>query len=89
MSRPQRVRISIDRLVLHGVDRADAAAVRRAMVAALTSHLGSVDTSTVAPPAGHDRVRLTVGSTNGASGLGQSAGEAVAGAVGFGARGRR
>ncbi len=89
MSRPQRVRISIDRLVLHGVDRADAAAVRGAMVAALTSHLGGVETPTVAPPAGHDRVRLTVGSTRGASGLGQAAGEAVAGALGFGARGRR
>ena len=42
MSRPTRIRVSIDALVLRGVPRADAAAVRRAVEQGLHEHLAGL-----------------------------------------------
>lgn len=89
MTRPARVRVSIDRLVLHGVDRADAAAVQRALSGEIAAHLGRADTSAIAVYAGGNRVRLTVGATDNAAGLGKAAGAAVSGALTGAVRGRR
>ena len=81
MTRPSRIRLSIDRLVLHGVDRADTTAVHQALVGEITARLGRADSSAIAGYAGQDRLRLTIGATQDAAGLGKAAGAAVAGAL--------
>jgi hypothetical protein len=82
MTRPSRIRISVDRLVLHGVDRADTAAVHRALVGEIAARLGRADPSAIAGFAGGDRLQLTIGATQDAAGLGQAAGGAIADALG-------
>jgi hypothetical protein len=82
LTRPSRIRVSIDRLVLHGVDRADAAAVHRALVGEIASRLGLADPSAIAGHAGRDRLQLTIDATQDAAGLGRAAGGVVADALG-------
>jgi hypothetical protein len=79
---PSRIRVSIDRLILHGVDRADTVAVRRALVGEIAARLGRADPSAIAGYAGRDRLQLTIGATQEAAGLGQAAGGAIADALG-------
>jgi hypothetical protein len=70
------IRVTIDRLVLHGIDRADSAAVERALVAELGAALAG------AQPAGggSDRIRLDLAAAEPGA-LGASAGRAIGGAL--------
>ena len=76
MTAPRDVRLVIDRLVLHGVDRADAAAVRRALSGTLEQML----TGSEIDAAGTDpspRIRLSVPPVTGPASLGREAGRAL------------
>lgn len=81
MTPPSRIRVSIDRLVLRGVDRADAAAVQRALAGEIAARLGHADASALAGYPGGDRLRLSVGTAGNAAELGKAAGGAVANAL--------
>jgi hypothetical protein len=87
MTAPPQVRLVIDRLVLHGVDRADAAAVRRALNGALEAALAGAGGF----EGGRDvaRIRLQLPPAVNAAHLGHSAGRALGAAlVGGGERPR-
>jgi hypothetical protein len=71
------VRVVIDRLVLHGVARADAAAVQRALVAELEARLAGSDPGTQVG----DRLRLDVAPAGDPAELGRSAGAALSRAL--------
>jgi hypothetical protein len=74
---PRPIRVVVDRLVLHGVAHADAAAVQRALAAELRSALAGAE------PGGGDResVRLDVAAAADPGALGRSAGKALAGTL--------
>lgn len=78
---PPPVRVTIDRLVLHGVDRADAAAVQRALAALLRSALAAAAGSGFPASAALPDVRLEVPGANDPAALGRSAGAASAAAL--------
>jgi hypothetical protein len=72
------VRLTIDRLVLHGVDRADAAAVRRAFSGALEAMLAGRDDLAAAGLGMTDaRIRLDLAPAADPASLGRSAGRAL------------
>jgi hypothetical protein len=73
-----RISLTIDRLVLRGVDRADAAAVRRALGAALETMLAGADPKSPAPA---PRLRLDIAPAAGPTALGHAAGRALGGAI--------
>ena len=75
-----RISLTIDRLVLHGVDRADAAAVRRALNAELQTLLARADFEGV-PGGGGADLRLSIGPASQPHALGRSAGAAIARAL--------
>lgn len=74
---PRPVRVVIDRLVLHGVDRADAAAVQRALAAQLEAALKGAEPG--AAPG--ERLRLDVAPAADPRALGASAGRALGAAL--------
>jgi hypothetical protein len=72
------VRLIIDRLVLHGIDRADAAAVRRALSGELETMLaGRDDLSAVGGGAADARLRLNLAPAADPAALGRLAGRAL------------
>ncbi|MEA3012195.1 MAG: lysozyme [Sphingomonadales bacterium] len=73
-----RISLTIDRLVLHGVDRADAAAVRRALTAELCTRLAGAD---IDGEGVGDRLRLVVATPANPAALGGSAGASIARAL--------
>jgi hypothetical protein len=75
---PRTVRVTIDRLVLHGVDRADAAAVQRALVAELGAAMAGTE-----PGAGasRDHIRLDVAPAADPGALGHNVGRTLAAAL--------
>ena len=73
-----RIRLTIDRLVLHGVDRADAAAVRRALSSELETMLAGADPAALAAA---PRLRLDIAPASGPVALGHAAGRALGGAI--------
>lgn len=77
MSAPQAIRITIDRLVLHGVPPGDAAAVQRALGDAVRAQLAQAG----AMPEGFAAARLdlAVAPAAGAAALGRAAGTALGG----------
>ena len=72
------IRIVIDRLVLHGVPAAQAAAVRRGLVAGLDSALAGAGPAADAP---EGPIRLDVASAADPGALGRGAGQALGAAL--------
>ena len=77
---PGPIRVTIDRLVLHGVDRADAAAVQRALAAQLRSAALAAAGEQFPHGADLPDLKLTVAGSSDPAELGRSAG------AGLGAR---
>lgn len=77
MSRPQAIRITIDRLVLHGVPPGDAAAVQRALGEAVRAQLAQA--GAVAEGFAAARLDLAVAPAAGPAALGTAAGTALGG----------
>lgn len=77
MSEPGRIRVHIDQLTLVGVAPGDAAAVRGALSLAIATELARADPAALGGDRG--RLSLTVAPGDGAAGLGQMAGQAIAG----------
>jgi hypothetical protein len=77
------IRVTVDHIVLHGVDRADSAAVQRALAAELRTALAGVDG--LAPAAQSD-LRLSVAGSSDPTTLGRSAGGAIGSALASGRR---
>ncbi len=75
MTAPGRVRLTIDRLTLVGVAPGDAAAVRRALVAAVEARLAGADVAGLTGD--RARLSLTVAPVQGPAALGQAAGQAI------------
>lgn len=75
MTAPGRVRLTIDRLTLVGVAPGDAAAVRRALVAAIEARLAGADVAGLTGD--RARLSLTVAPVQGPAALGQAAGQAI------------
>ena len=89
MTGPPRIRVSIDRLVLHGVDPAEAAAVRRALSHELQTLLADADAGALAGAGERARMRLNIGPAGDTAALARGAARAVSGALGIaGRRGR-
>jgi len=86
MTMPSRIRVAIDRLVLHGVDPADKATVRHALIGEISARLAQADPSAIAGYAGRDRLQLAVGATQDAASLGKAAGGAIVDALSGGGR---
>ena len=72
---PGPIRVTIDRLVLHGVAHADAAAVERALTAELRARLSAMGPDL---PADSAEIQLSIPPTSGAAELGRSAGAGIA-----------
>ncbi|HEY0012009.1 MAG TPA: hypothetical protein VGB79_04060 [Allosphingosinicella sp.] len=75
MTAPGRIRVTIGRLTLVGVAPGDAAAVRRALSAAVEGRLAGADTAALAGD--RARLSLTVAPVAGPAALGQAAGRAI------------
>jgi hypothetical protein len=75
MTAPARIRLSVDRLTLHGVAPGDAAAVRRALTMAIEARLAGADVAALA--GSHPRLSLTVAPGQGPAALGHAAGQAI------------
>ena len=76
MTAPSDVRLVIDRLVLHGVDRADAAAVRRALTSELERMLAGADPDILG--AGEvPSLRIAIPSAQSPASLGRESGRAL------------
>ena len=76
-----RIVLHIDRLLLHGVDRADAAAVSEALQAALRAQLAAQGIAALATHAAATRLhagRVPVPQGGGAAALGQAVGTRIA-----------
>lgn len=78
---PPPIRVVIDRLVLHGVDRADAAAVQRALAAEVRSALARAGGSAFAASRDLPNLQLTVGPGGDPAQLGRSAGAGLGAAL--------
>ncbi|WP_260583515.1 hypothetical protein [Sphingopyxis sp. PET50] len=76
MTAPSAIRLHIDRLTLVGVAPGDAAAVRRALVAAVEARLAGVDPAALTGD--RTRLSLTIPPVQGPAALGQAAGRAIA-----------
>lgn len=74
---PARIRLTIDRLTLVGVAPGDAAAVRRALVAAVEARLAGADLATLTGD--RSRLSLTIAPVHGPAALGHAAGRAIGG----------
>jgi hypothetical protein len=74
-----RINLVINRLALHGVERSDAAAVRRALAEAVQAQLAGADPALLGA---EPNLRLTVGAAAGPAELGRAAGQALGGALG-------
>lgn len=82
MSGPARIRLEIDRLVLHGVDRADAAGVQRALARAIEARLAAADPAALAEWTGGDlKLTLPVTTPGDPAALGRAAGGAIGRAI--------
>ena len=82
MTGPARIRLEIDRLVLHGVDRADAAGVQRALTKAIEARLAAADPAALAGWTGGDLKLTLPGATpHEPAALGRAAGGAIGQAV--------
>ena len=75
MTPPARIRLTIDRLTLVGVAPGDAAAVRRALAAAVEVRLAGVDAAAFAGD--RARLSLTIAPAEGPAALGTAAGRAI------------
>ncbi|HMO76223.1 MAG TPA: hypothetical protein PKD48_12865 [Sphingopyxis sp.] len=75
MTAPARIRLTIGRLTLVGVAPGDAAAVRRALTAAVEARLAGADPASLA--GGRARLSLSVPPVEGAAALGHAAGRAL------------
>jgi hypothetical protein len=75
MTAPAHIRLTIDRLTLVGVAPGDAAAVRRALAAAVETRLAGADVASLSGDVA--RVSLTIGPADGPAALGQAAGRAI------------
>ncbi len=90
MTARARIRLSIDRLALYGVEPADAAVMRAALDRQLRSLLGNLDPSAVRGAGDRAQLRLDVGPAGSPEALASAAAGAIAGALGGpSARGRR
>ena len=81
---PARIRLSIGRLTLVGVAPGDAAAVRRALVAAVEARLAGADIAALTGD--RSRLSLTIAPTQGPAALGQAAGRAIGAQLAGGGR---
>lgn len=84
MTAPQRIRLTIDRLTLVGVAPGDAAAVRRALVAAVEARLAGADVAGLTGD--RARLSLSVAPVQGPAALGRAAGQAIGAQLMGGAR---
>ena len=79
MTQPREIRVTIDRLVLHGVPPGQAAAVERALAAELQARLQGA--ALPAEGVAASNLRLDIGGSPDPGRLGRDAGAAVAGAL--------
>ncbi|MBL8651924.1 MAG: hypothetical protein JNL35_16165 [Sphingopyxis sp.] len=84
MTAPSRIRLSIDKLTLVGVASGDAAAVQRALVAAVEARLGGADVAALTGDRAN--LSLTIAATHGPAALGHAAGRAIGGRLVGGGR---
>jgi hypothetical protein len=77
MSRSPRIRVAIDRLVLRGVDPADAAAVRRALVTELQTRLAATDPAAFVGASDRPHLRLSIGPCADPASFGREAARAL------------
>jgi hypothetical protein len=77
MSRSPRIRVAIDRLVLRGVEPADAAAIRRALVTELQAHLAATDPAAFVGGSGRRHLRLGIGAGADPASFGREAARAL------------
>lgn len=84
-----RIRVTIDRLALHGVDPGDAAAVRRALSHELQSLLAGADTRALAGRGDRPQMRLKIAPAGDSAALTAAAARAISGALGVPVRRRR
>jgi hypothetical protein len=77
MSRSPRIRVAIDRLVLRGVDPADAAAVRRALVTELQTRLAATDPAAFVGASDRPHLRLGIGGGADPASFGREAARAL------------
>ena len=79
MSRSPRIRVAIDRLVLRGVDPADAPAVRRALATELQAHLAATDPAAFVGASDRRHLALGIGACADPGSLGREAARALHG----------
>ena len=79
---PARIRVTIDRLTLVGVAPGDAAAVRRALAAAVEARLAGADAGALASD--QARLSFSIAPTEGPAALGRAAGQAIGAHLGGG-----
>ncbi len=90
MAEPRRITVTVDRLVLHGVDPRDRAAVARALEASLSTALSDAGLPGVAAiNAAGLTARIPNPPARGPAALGRAAGKAVHAAIAGGQRGSR
>jgi hypothetical protein len=77
MSRNPRIRVAIDRLVLRGVDAAGAAAIRRALVTELQTHLAATDPAAFVGGSDRRHLRLGIGAGADPASFGRAAARAL------------